>query len=63
MLLSRPDGRSFEMQPKNTECDNVVKQVAAILCKPKAYDQLSALSKEEAQCTLDFLQDVRDPFF
>lgn len=59
-LLSRPDGRSFEMQPKDTECDNIVKQVATILCKPKAYDQLSALSKEEAQCTLDFLQDLLD---
>ncbi|PBK70519.1 kinase-like protein [Armillaria solidipes] len=48
------------MQSKDTECDNMVKQVATILCKPKAYDQLSALSKEEAQCTLDFLQDLLD---
>ncbi|PBK58482.1 kinase-like protein [Armillaria solidipes] len=40
--------------------DDVVKQVTEVLSKSNIRDQLLGLSVGEAQCTLDFLQDLLD---
>ncbi|KAK0218755.1 kinase-like domain-containing protein [Armillaria fumosa] len=42
----------------NMSINNVVKQVTDTLSKSNIHDQLLRLSVEEAQCTLDFLQDL-----
>ncbi|SJL06646.1 uncharacterized protein ARMOST_09988 [Armillaria ostoyae] len=44
----------------NNSINNLVKQVSQLLSKPNISDQLRDLSVEEAQCTLDFLQDLLD---
>ncbi|KAK0447358.1 kinase-like domain-containing protein [Desarmillaria tabescens] len=44
----------------NISINNVVRQVTEVLSKSNISDQLLRLSVEEAQCTLDFLQDLLD---
>ncbi len=42
----------------NISINNILKQVTEVLSKSNIHDQLLGLSVGEAQCTLDFLQDV-----
>ncbi|KAK0219078.1 hypothetical protein IW262DRAFT_1077855 [Armillaria fumosa] len=42
----------------NIRINNLVKQVTEMLSKSNISDQIRGLSVEEAQCTLDFLQDM-----
>ncbi|KAK0436428.1 kinase-like domain-containing protein [Armillaria borealis] len=44
----------------NSSIYNLVKQVSQVLSKSNISDQLRDLSVEEAQCTLDFLQNLLD---
>ncbi|PBK59944.1 hypothetical protein ARMSODRAFT_922583 [Armillaria solidipes] len=58
VLLNKP--RSDGGHRLNIRINNLVKQVAEVLSKSNISDQLRNLSVEEAQCTLDFLQDLLD---
>ncbi|SJL06567.1 uncharacterized protein ARMOST_09909 [Armillaria ostoyae] len=58
VLLDRPS--SEPGHGVNISINNVVKQVTEVLSKSNIHDQLLGLSVEEAQCTLDFLQDLLD---
>ncbi|PBK59470.1 kinase-like protein [Armillaria solidipes] len=58
MLLDRPS--SEPEHGMNTSINNVVEQVIEALSKSNIHHELLGLSIEEAQCTLDFLQDLLD---
>lgn len=52
--------RSDPGHSMNIRINNLVKQVTEVLSKSNISDQIRDLSVEEAQCTLDFLQDLLD---
>ncbi|PBK68307.1 kinase-like protein [Armillaria solidipes] len=52
--------RSDQGYSVDIRINNLVKQVTEVLSKSNISDQLRDLSVEEAQCTLDFLQDLLD---
>ncbi len=56
MLLDRPS--SEPGHGVNISVNGILKQVTDVLSESNIHDQLLNLSVEEAQCTLDFLQDV-----
>ncbi|KAK0211771.1 kinase-like domain-containing protein [Armillaria fumosa] len=57
-LLNTP--RSEPGHGMNTRINDVVEHVTEVLSKSNTPDQLHGLSVKEAQCTLDFLQDLLD---
>ncbi|PBK59949.1 hypothetical protein ARMSODRAFT_764838 [Armillaria solidipes] len=58
-LLDKPRSDRYLDHGVDVRINNLVKQVTEVLSKSNVSD-LRDLSGEEAQCTLDFLQDLLD---